>query len=40
MLESEHYWEQVAAYIEKVLRQKKEAENDLATAADLIAEKR
>ena len=40
MLESEHNWNQVAAYIEKVLRQNKDGENDLARAADRIAETR
>ena len=40
MLEGEHHWDQVAANIEKVLKQKKEAEDDLASAADRIAENR
>ena len=40
MLQSEHNWEQVAAYIEKVLRQKTEGEYDLARAADRVAENR
>ena len=40
MLQSDHQWDQVAAYIEKVLSQRKEAENDLARAADRIAENR
>ena len=38
MLESERHWDQVTAYIEKVLRQKKDAEDDLARAAGRIAE--
>ena len=37
MLENKQHWVQVAAYIEKVLRQKKEDEDNLARAADRIA---
>ena len=38
MLQNEHHWDQVAAYIEEALRQKKEAEIDLTRAADRIVE--
>ena len=36
----QNYWDQAAAYIEKILRQKEEAENEngLARAVDRIAE--
>ena len=34
---SEHHRDQIADYIEKVLRQKKKAENDLVRASDRIA---
>ena len=33
-LKREHHWDQVAAYVETVLSQKKEAEYHLARAAD------
>ena len=42
MLKSEHHWDQVTAYMEKVglLREKRETEDDLVRAADRIAENR
>ena len=38
MPESEHHCDLLAAYVEKVLKQKKELEDDLARPADRIAE--
>ena len=38
ILQREHQWDRVATYVETVLREKREAENDVAGAAGGLAE--
>ena len=37
MLQSEHYWDRVATYIEEVLREQQGAENYIARAVEKMA---